>query len=90
MSPEQTRGQPLDKRTDVWAFVCVLCEMLTGRRAFAGEAVSDTLASVLARDPDWALLPPSVSPALDMPSANYLDRLGRPAVNDEAKGAVVG
>ena len=44
MSPEQARGQPVDKRTDIWAFGCVLFEMLTGRRAFAGDSLTDTLA----------------------------------------------
>ncbi len=58
MSPEQARGKPLDKRTDVWAFGCVLFEMLTGKRAFEGETVTDTLAAVLMKEPDWAALPP--------------------------------
>ena len=49
MSPEQARGKPVDKRADIWAFGCVLYEMLTGRRAFAGDDVSDTLAAVLER-----------------------------------------
>jgi eukaryotic-like serine/threonine-protein kinase len=57
MSPEQARGKPLDKRTDVWAFGCVLFEMLTGKRAFEGETVSDTLAAVLLKEPDWSALP---------------------------------
>ena len=57
MSPEQARGKPIDKRTDVWAFGCVLFEMLTGRRAFAGDDVSDVMASILAREPELAALP---------------------------------
>jgi serine/threonine protein kinase len=60
MSPEQARGKAVDKRTDIWAFGCVLFEMLTGHRAFEGETVSDTLASVLRSDPNWSLLPASV------------------------------
>ncbi|MEQ1910477.1 MAG: protein kinase [Vicinamibacterales bacterium] len=63
MSPEQARGKTVDKRTDIWAFGCVLFEMLTGTRAFAGDDVSEVLASVLAREPDWARLPASLSPA---------------------------
>ena len=57
MSPEQARGKPIDKRTDIWAFGCVVFELLTGRRAFAGETISDTVAAVLEREPDWRLLP---------------------------------
>jgi serine/threonine protein kinase len=58
MSPEQARGKPVDRRTDVWAFGCVFFEMLTGRRAFdPGETVSDAVASVLTREPDWNALP---------------------------------
>ena len=57
MSPEQARGQAVDKRTDVWAFGCVLYEMLTGRLAFGGNTVSDTIAKILEREPDWAALP---------------------------------
>ena len=53
MSPEQARGQAVDKRTDIWAFGCVLFEMLTGRQAFAGETVTDTLAAILEREPPW-------------------------------------
>ena len=58
MSPEQARGEAVDKRTDIWAFGCVLFETLTGRRAFQGEAIEDTLAAVLNEEPDWSLLPP--------------------------------
>ena len=57
MAPEQAKGKPADKRSDIWAFGCVLYEMLTGRRAFGGEDVSDTLAAVLRAEPDWSWLP---------------------------------
>jgi Tol biopolymer transport system component len=57
MSPEQARGHPVDRRTDIWAFGCVLYEMLTGRRAFPGETLSDTIAAVLEREPDLRALP---------------------------------
>jgi serine/threonine-protein kinase len=64
MSPEQAKGQPVDKRADIWAFGCVLYEMLTGRRAFGGEDVSDTLAAVLRSEPDWQALPSDLPPAV--------------------------
>ena len=57
MSPEQARGQAADKRTDIWAFGCVLYEMLTARRAFAAATMSDQLAAILEREPDWTALP---------------------------------
>ncbi len=57
MSPEQARGEAVDKRTDVWAFGCVLYAMLTGRRAFGGSTTSDTIVSVLTGEPDWTALP---------------------------------
>jgi Tol biopolymer transport system component/tRNA A-37 threonylcarbamoyl transferase component Bud32 len=57
MSPEQARGKPVDTRTDIWAFGCVLYEMLTGRLAFSGETVSDAVAAILSREPDWLALP---------------------------------
>jgi serine/threonine-protein kinase len=64
MAPEQARGKAADKRADVWAFGCVLYEMLTGRRAFDGDDFSTTLAAVLKTDPDWSALPEAVPPSL--------------------------
>jgi Tol biopolymer transport system component/tRNA A-37 threonylcarbamoyl transferase component Bud32 len=62
MSPEQARGQTIDKRTDIWAFGCVLFEMLTGARAFDGASATDAIAAVLTRDPEWTRLPPATPP----------------------------
>jgi eukaryotic-like serine/threonine-protein kinase len=64
MSPEQARGRAADKRSDVWAFGCVLYEMLTGRRVFDGEDVTDIIAAVVRADPDWTALPSETSPTL--------------------------
>ena len=64
MSPEQARGVPVDHRSDIFSFGIVLYEMLTGRKPFIGETVSDVLASVLAREPDLAVLPRDLSPRL--------------------------
>jgi Tol biopolymer transport system component len=77
MSPEQAKGRAADKRSDVWAFGCVLYEMLTGRRAFDGEDVSDALASVLKGQPDWTALP------ADTPTA--IRRLLRRTLEKDAK-----
>jgi Tol biopolymer transport system component len=59
MSPEQAKGKPADKRSDIWAFGCVLYEMLTGTRAFGGNDVTDTLAFIITKEPDWRTLPAS-------------------------------
>ncbi len=64
MSPEQAKGKPADKRSDVWAFGCVFYEMLTGQRAFAEDDVSETLAAVLKSQPDWTRIPDDVPQAI--------------------------
>ena len=61
MSPEQARGRGVDKRTDIWAFGCVLYEMLTGRPAFPGDTVSDVIAGIIGAEPDWRALPAATS-----------------------------
>ena len=62
MSPEQARGMPVDRRSDVWSFGCVLFECFAARPAFAGATASDLIAGILERDPDWAALPSGASP----------------------------
>jgi serine/threonine-protein kinase len=64
MSPEQAKGRAVDKRSDVWAFGCLLFEMLSGKKAFEGEDVSDTLAAILRGEPDWSALPSDVPPTV--------------------------
>jgi serine/threonine-protein kinase len=64
LSPEQARGRPLDKRTDIWAFGCVLYEMLVGRPPFYAETTSETLAKILEREPNWDALPLATPPSI--------------------------
>jgi Tol biopolymer transport system component len=80
MSPEQARGRSVDKRTDIWAFGCVLYEMLTGRAAFPGDTISDTIAKILEREPDWSALP-AQTPA-------PLERLLRRCLVKESRGRI--
>jgi serine/threonine-protein kinase len=82
MSPEQAKGQNADKRSDVWAFGCVLFEMLTGTRAFQGDDVSDTLAAVLKSEPAWAALPADVPPAVRALLEGCLDKSRRSRLAD--------
>jgi serine/threonine-protein kinase len=80
MSPEQARGKSVDRRADIWAFGCVLFEMITGKRSFGGGDVADTFAAVLRSDPDWAALPPE-TPAV-------VRRLLRRCIAKERKGRI--
>jgi eukaryotic-like serine/threonine-protein kinase len=84
MSPEQAKGRPADKRSDVWAFGCVLFEMLSGRRAFDGEDVADTLAAVLRGEPDFAALPPDTPSLIVALLRRCLERDHRRRVGDIA------
>jgi len=74
MSPEQARGKPVDKRADIWSFGVVFYEMVTGKRLFSGETVSDVLAAVLTRDPNWVGLPKSVGPGTVRVLARCLEK----------------
>ena len=74
MSPEQARGRPLDKRTDIWSFGCVLFEMLTGQPVFSSETVSDTIANVLDRQPRWGALPAGTPAAVRKLLRRCLDK----------------
>ena len=82
MSPEQARGRALDKRADIWAFGVVLYEMLTGKRLFAGETVSDTLAAVLRQDIDWKALPGTTHTAVRQVLRRCLERDLRQRLRD--------
>lgn len=64
MSPEQAKGKPVDKRTDIWAFGCCLYEALAGKKAFDGETATDAIAAVVKSEPDWSALPSEISPRL--------------------------
>jgi Tol biopolymer transport system component len=64
MSPEQAKGKQVDRRADIWAFGCVLYEMLSGQKPFDGETISDVLAAVIMRDPDWNTLPATIPPPI--------------------------
>ena len=84
MSPEQARGKSVDKRADIWAFGTVLYEMLTGRKTFEGETVSDTLAAVLTKDPDWGTLPAATPASVRRVLRRCLDRDPKTRMHDVA------
>jgi serine/threonine protein kinase len=82
MSPEQAKGRPVDRRADIWAFGCVLFEMLTGRRAFEGEDVTETLAAVIRGEPEWSALPSTLPPPLTTVIRRCLERDVRRRIAD--------
>jgi serine/threonine protein kinase len=82
MAPERARGRPVDKRADIWAFGCVLYEMLAGARPFAGEDVSEALANLLSKDPDWSRLPPTTPSAIRKLLARCLTKDPRQGLRD--------
>ena len=82
MSPEQVRGGPVDRRSDIWAFGCVMYEMLCGRATFAGETTTDTLVAILERKPNWAALPSGTPPAVRGLLERCLDKDPRQRLRD--------
>jgi len=84
MSPEQAKGRPADRRSDIWAFGCVFYEMITGRRAFSGEDVSETLAAVLRAEPEMSLLPRNIPFTLSVLIAGALKKDPRRRLGDMA------
>ena len=77
MAPEQARGRPIDKRCDIWAFGCVLYELLAGRKAFDGQSAAETFAGVLEREPDWTALPAETPPPLRALLSRCLQKIRR-------------
>ena len=88
MSPEQARGQAVDKRSDIWAFGCVLYEMLVGREVFSGETISDHIAAILGREPDWSALPPTLPPMLQRLLRRCLEKDPRRRLHDIADARI--
>ena len=84
MSPEQARAKPVDKRTDVWAFGCILFEMLSGKQAFAGESTTDILADIVKKEPEWTALPASLPDRLVELMARCLQKNSKDRLRDIA------
>jgi hypothetical protein len=82
MSPEQARGKAVDKRTDIWAFGCVLYELLCGRPAFEGDDITEILAAVVKSEPDWTLLPANISPSIRVLLQRCLRKDRRQRISD--------
>jgi Tol biopolymer transport system component len=88
MSPEQARGLTVDRRTDIWAFGVILFEMLSGRRLFAGETITDTLAGILKTDPDWDVLPDALPHQVERVLRRCLTRDARQRLRDIGEARV--
>jgi len=88
MSPEQARGQPVDKRTDIWAFGCVLFEMLTGSSAFGRQTVTDTIAAVVGAEPEWKSLPADTPGAIRRLLSRCLQKDTRRRLHDIADARI--
>jgi len=84
MSPEQARGKSVDKRADIWSFGCVLFEMLSGRTVFGAETLSDTIAGVIEREPEWEVLPTGMPPRLHALLRRCLEKEPKQRVHDIA------
>ncbi len=82
MSPEQARGKPVDRRADIWAFGAVAYEMLTGKRAFPGEAMADSVARIIERNPDYDTLPPDMPPSIRQLVRRCLEKDQRERLRD--------
>jgi Tol biopolymer transport system component len=89
MSPEQAKGKPIDRRTDIWAFGAVVFEMLTGTRQFDGETISEMIAAVLKSEPDWKALPPATPPALKRLLRRCLEKDPRHRLRDIGDARVI-
>jgi len=89
MAPEQAKGRTVDKRADIFAFGCVLYELLTGRRAFEGEDISDTLAFVLTKEPAWDALPSSTPPSVTRLLRRCLEKDPKRRLRDIGEGRIV-
>jgi Tol biopolymer transport system component len=88
MSPEHVLGQPLDRRTDIWAFGCVLFEMLAGRPAFASRAVSETFTAILSRDPQWSAMQAATPPIVQRLVRRCLEKDARRRLHDIADARI--
>ncbi|HEU4890746.1 MAG TPA: protein kinase [Vicinamibacterales bacterium] len=89
MPPEQARGKIVDRRADIWAFGCVLYEMLTARRPFAGETVTDVISAIVSREPDWAALPGNVPPGIVQLMQRCLEKDPRRRLRDIGEARLI-